>query len=63
MPKVNDDYPNQDQVSDKELKERAIANYKAPKAETTKTEPANSLLVALIIPSIVLWPVPYRLSK
>ena len=38
MPKVNDDYPNQDQVSDKELKERAIANYKAPKAETTKTE-------------------------
>ena len=38
MPKVNDDYPNQDQVSDKELKDRAIANYKAPKAETTKTE-------------------------
>tara|TARA_Y100001963_G_scaffold157819_1_gene255208 strand:- start:949 stop:1839 length:891 start_codon:yes stop_codon:yes gene_type:complete len=41
MPKVNDDYPNQEKISDQELKERAIANYKtnAPKESKESEQP------------------------
>ena len=37
MPKVNDEYPEKKSVSDAELKQRAIANYKAP-ADSGKSE-------------------------